>query len=49
MARRFIKKLKSTQKQFIKVEGADHYNLGKVGGEEYAKKVEAFIEKCIPK
>jgi len=37
--------LKSTDKKFIPVKGAGHFNLGVVGGEKYTQAIEKFILK----
>lgn len=43
-AHRNFKALKTTQKTFLQVEGADHMNVWKIGGDEYFKKVYSFIK-----
>ena len=39
--------LKSKKKQFIPVKGADHNNIGTIGGGEYSNAIKNFIESCI--
>lgn len=41
--------LKSKHKEFIKVEGADHYNLSAIGGEKFYHQMMSFIESSINK
>ena len=42
-AHRNFKALKTNLKTFLKVEGADHMNVWKIGGSAYFEKVYSFI------
>lgn len=39
--------LASENKQLEIIEGAGHHNVGKIGGEAYAQKINAFLDKAI--
>lgn len=42
-----FKNLASEYKQLEIIEGAGHHNMGKIGGEAYAQKINTFLEKTI--
>lgn len=39
--------LKSPEKEIVIVPGAGHYDLGRIGGEDYQNRILRFLEKCV--